>query len=548
MNYPSPLDMLYRWEKERGNEVFLRQPLESGRKTYTWKETGNQIRRMAAYLKSLNLEPGSRIALVSKNCSHWLMADLATMMAGHIFVPIYPNLNAENLKYVLEHSESKVLFVGKLDTWDEMRPGVPENGIQCIQFPFWDEGYTSWDDVIKDVEPITDNPGRDPNEWATIIYTSGTTGKPKGVVHRFHSFGFAAQNAVEYINCTPNERFFSYLPLCHIAERVLVEMGGLYSGGTISFAQSLETFPNDLAEAKPTIFLAVPRIWTKFQQGILKKMPQNRLNLLLKIPILSSLVKNKIKAGLGLQDARMVFSGAAPIPVSTMKWFEKLDIKIQEAYAMTENMSYSHVTLPTKIKHGSVGAPLPLVDVRINPEDEEIQVKHEAIMLEYYKQPEATAETITEDGYLRTGDTGSIDSEGFLKITGRVKDIFKTSKGKYVAPAPIEMKLSANEHVGQVCVVGDGIPQPIALVVKSEESVNLDDVTISNSLQSSLNELNTVLDKHENLNSIVVLNEDWTVENGALTPTMKIKRRVVEGKHKVNYENWYEKSETIIFS
>ncbi len=541
----SPLEMLYHWEATRPDVVYLRQPIDGQIHTWTWREVGDEVRRMAAALQAMDLPPKSKIGLLSKNCAHWIMADLATMMSGHVGVPLYPNLNADTVKFVLEHSEARVLFVGKLDTWKDMKSGVPES-VQLIAFPFYGhDEYTGWDYLTNAHQPLSGNYIPNPDDWASIIYTSGTTGYPKGVIHRFHAINFAISHAVRFINVGTGDRFFSYLPLSHIAERVLVELGSLYAGGTVDFAESLDTFAANLKVAKPTVFLGVPRIWSKFQQGILSKMPQAKLNRLLRIPIISGIVKKKIREGLGLEKARLVFTGAAPTPATLIHWFEKLDIRIQEAYAMTENCSYSHVTLPNNIKVGAVGQPLPHCEVRLG-EDDEIQTRHEALMVGYYKDPEQTAESFTEDGYLRTGDTGSIDSEGFLKITGRVKDIFKTTKGKYVAPAPIELSLSSNTFVGQVVVVGDNIPQPIALITPSEEMAGKSPAEIIASLSRTLQEVNSLLDQHENLKKVVVLKEEWTVENGFLTPSMKIKRRVVEGKHRERYPSWYEQKDIIV--
>ncbi len=544
----TPLDMLQQWESKQPDAVYLRQPIDRILHTWTWSEVGDEVRRMAAALKALGLPEGSKVALLSKNCAHWIMADLATMMAGLVGVPLYPNLKAETVRYVLDHSEAKAVFIGKLDDWPDMEPGVPEI-VTRIYFPFYghdDAPGLHWDALTHEHEPLNGHVDTDPEALGSIIYTSGTTGNPKGVMHRYHNFGFAATHAVRVLQVTPKDRFFSYLPLSHIAERLLVQMGSLYSGGSMDFAESLDTFASDLAKAKPTIFLGVPRIWTKFQQGILSKLPQSRLNLLLSIPIVSGLIKKKIKGGLGLDEARMCFTGAAAAPESLMKWFARLGIKLQEAYAMTENCCYSHATLPDSIKFGSVGKPLPLCEVRLG-EHNEVQVRHEALMQGYYKDPEKTKEAFTEDGFLRTGDEGYIDPSGHLFITGRVKDLFKTSKGKYVAPSPIELRLSANTHVGQVLVVGDGIPQPIAIVVPSEEALKAAREDIVRGLEETMTEVNKVLDHHEHVRCCVVLDEDWTVENGLLTPSMKIKRNVVEKRHKANYETWYEASETVLW-
>jgi long-chain acyl-CoA synthetase len=534
------LGMFYHWEKTKPNEIYLHQPIAGEWVTYTWAEAGNQIRRMAAYLKSQGWEPGSKIALVSKNCAHWLMADLAILMAGYVSVPIYPNVNADTVSYILKHSESKLLFVGKLDepNWAEMKKGVPED-FDCITFPrIGQPGYPIWDEVIEETAPMEGNVDRDFDDIMTIIYTSGTTGTPKGVVHKFISLAFAIAKFKKLLDLTSKERFFSYLPLSHIAERQLIEMGSLVTGGDIYFAQSLDTFVENLKECSPTIFLAVPRIWTKFQMGVLAKTPQSKLNLFTALPILSGIVKKKVRDGLGLSKAKLCLTGAAPIPVSLLEWYKKLGIPIMEVYGMTENAAYSHSNLPQAWKFGTVGQTLPECETKITDEGE-ICVKSVANMQEYFKEPEKTAEAL-RDGWLHTGDVGEIDGRGFLRITGRVKDIFKTSKAKYVAPNPIEMKLAKNSNIEQVCVVGTGIPQPIALVVLSEGAQAKSKADVEASLQETLEAVNPQLEHHEHLQNIVVVKEGWTPENGLLTPTLKIKRNEVDKVYGKKYEKWYE--------
>ena len=542
MKYLSPLEMLYKWENDKSDDIYLSQPINGKWYSWTWNDFALQVRKMAAYIKTLDLQPKSKIAILSKNCAHWKMADMAIMMSGHVSVPLYPNLSADTLSKILEHSETKLMFVGKLDNYLTMKSGVPKN-LDCISFPFYSENYPMWNDLIKNIQPISENINRDQNDLATIIYTSGTTGDPKGVMHSFFNLSFATTNAVNILPLK-EEIFFSYLPLCHIAERLLVQMGSLYSGGRVFFAESLETFSDNLAEAAPTIFLGVPRIWTKFQSGILAKINQNKLNILLSIPFISTLVKRKIKKGLGLTRTKNTFTGAAPTPAALINWFSKLDINIQEAYAMTENTCYSHVTFNHNIRIGYVGQALPKCQVKLS-RNNEILIKHDALMNGYYKMPDETSKTII-DGWLHTGDEGYIDNEGFLKITGRVKDLFKTSKGKYVAPSPIEMKLSENQYIEQVCLVGSGIPQPIAIVVLSEKTkMNLDQI-IKNSLNKILEKVNKNLDSHEKINNIVVVQDQWTVENKLLTPTMKIKRKEIENLYKENYNDWYVKDKVLI--
>jgi long-chain acyl-CoA synthetase len=544
MEIKSPLEMLYKYEKETPDKIYLRQPVGGFYHEYSRAKTADQVRRMAAVLKDLNLEPGSKIAILSKNCAHWILSDLAIMMSGHVSVPLYPNLSEESLRQILDHSETKVLFIGKLDNFAALKKGIPEN-VYCISYPLYGQPeYDNWDDLIAKKEPVKENIIRDKDELATIIYTSGTTGLPKGVMHTFHNLSFVSTNAFNYLKTDTNERFFSYLPLSHIAERLLVEMGSIYTGGSVSFAESLDLFPKNLADTKPTVFLGVPRIWTKFQQGILKKMPQKKLDLFLKIPVLSGIVKKKIISGLGLDKAKHIFTGAAPTPAELIKWFAKIGINIQEAYAMTENCCYSHVTVPENIKIGYVGSPLPYCEVKLS-EIDEILIKHEGLMSGYYKEPALTEEAFS-DGYLKTGDKGEIDSEGFLKITGRVKDLFKTSKGKYVAPSPIELKLSG-DLIEQVCLVGSGLPQPIALAVLFPNIKSAPREETEARLKSLLSKVNSELEKHEEVKKLIILKDEWTVENKVLTPSMKIKRDVLEKLYSDKYQNWYEQKGAVVW-
>lgn len=544
IEYKSPLAMLYHWEKTTPDKIYLQQPIDDVWNTRTWKQTADEVRRIAAYLKGLNLPSNSPIALVSKNCAHWILCDLAIFMAGHTSVPLYPNLQSNTLHQIMEHSEAKILFVGKLDDWNGMKAGVPE-GVKCISFPYYNyEDYETWDSLIKKHQPLPGNPDRNADERSTIVYTSGTTGNPKGVVFNFSNFSFVAQHATTHLGFTNKDRFFSYLPLSHIAERLLVEMISVYVGGEVWFAESLQKFPSNLATAKPTVFLGVHRIWTKFQQGILSKLPQKKLDRMLSIPLLSSIVKKKIKGKLGLQEARMVITGAAPTPPSLINWFGRIGIKIQEAYAMTENCCYSHINLKNNIKIGAVGQPFPLCEVRLGDE-QEIQMKHPALMIGYHKEPEMTNDAFTSDGFLKTGDEGSIDAEGFLKITGRVKDLFKTAKGKYVAPSPIEMKLAATDDIEQICVTGSGLPQPIALIVLSEQGRKKSREELGLSLKETVQQLNESLEPHEKVSKVIIMQDEWTVENNLLTPSFKIKRNEIEKKYARHYEDW-EGSEGII--
>jgi long-subunit acyl-CoA synthetase (AMP-forming) len=428
-----------------------------------------------------------------------------------------------------------------------MKEGVPA-GMQCISFPYYGpKGYIAWDKLIRQHEPLTGDTLRDPNEPGTLIYTSGSTGTPKGVMHKIYNFSYASHRGISYLGLNPGDRFFSYLPLAHIGERLFVEMGVLYSGGEVWFAESIDKFQDNIRTAAPTVFLGVHRIWKKFQEGILSRLSESKLNLLLKIPLISGILKNKIKKGLGLHEAKNVFTSAAPTPVDLILWFRKIGIHIGEGYAMTENFAYSHASLMHEARPGYVGHPLPGVEVRFG-DDGEIQIKHPALMDGYYKDPELTRETLTEDGYLRTGDKGEADAEGYLKITGRTKEIFKTSKGKYVVPNTIEMKVGSHQDIEMSCVTGISLPQPIILITLSETGKKKDQSQMAREIAEHIQRINAQLDAHEKIQKVVILDENWTIDNNMLTPTLKLKRKKVEEKYENRFGEWYNQEPFVVTS
>lgn len=547
---PLPLERFYHWEKHSPARICFTQPLGGGAvQDITWQEAGQQIRAMAAYLRQIGVKPGDNVALISKNCAHWIMADLAIWMAGGVSVPLYPTLTADSVRQILEHSESNYLFVGKLDDWPAMAPGVAGH-IQCISFPLSpDNDFPTWHDIIETTTPLADSPTRSHGELATIIYTSGTTGTPKGVMHTFNGIACGASQAANIYDASSEDRMLSYLPLSHVAERMVVEMLQLYQGMHVFFAESLDTFTQDLQRARPTVFFAVPRIWAKFQAGVFARMDERKLNLLFRVPVVAGIIKKKLREALGLHETRLAFSGAAPISGSLLDWYRRLGIEILEVYGMTENMGYSHSTRQGEGRVGYVGQANPQVEVKLG-QGNEVLVRSPTTMVGYYKEPEKTRETLTEDGFLRTGDVGVIDADGSLKITGRIKEIFKTSKGKYVAPFPIESRLLASGHVEQCCVVGHSMPQPMALVALAEADLQaLRDgegrEQIQRDLEALFKEVNGALDPHEKLKTIVVTNGEWSIENGIMTPTLKIKRNVLEDRYQERIEDWYETKEKV---
>jgi long-chain acyl-CoA synthetase len=473
------------------------------------------------------------------------MSDLAIMMAGHISIPIYPTLGADSIFQILTHSESKAIIIGKLDDYKSQKAGIPD--IHKISISLYGEREGEiWEDLLNNEYPPLEIHKQQPDDLATIIYTSGTTGTPKGVMHTVNNFMVAANTFKEAVDLPEHPRFFSYLPLGHIAERVGIEMFGLVNGATISFAESLDTFAADLEATQPHTFFAVPRIWSKFQEKILENLPQKKLDTLMRIPLLNTIIKKKLKKKLGLSSAVTIISGAAPLAVSLIDWYKKIGIKILQGYGMTEDCIISHINLPDKNRTGSVGQALEGVKTKLTAEGE-LCLHNGCLMQGYFKNPEITVEVFTEDGYLKTGDIGEYDHDGYFFITGRAKDQFKTDKGKYISPAPIELELSKNLDIEQICIVGTGIPQPIALVTTSLIAKEKSRSALSESLLASIEAINPSLDKHEKIEKIIIMKEDWTVENGLATPTLKVKRNSIEKIHQPYYLSWFENPDKVIF-
>ncbi len=548
------LQRLYHWERTAPERVVLTQPLGGGTvKDFTWRALVDEARRMAAHLKSLGFEPGDRIAILGKNSAHWLIADFAVWMAGLVSVPLYPTLAAGSVRQILEHSEARLLFVGKLDAWDDMKAGIPD-GLPCVRLPLAPAfDAPAWEEILARTDPLLPGePVRDGGELATIMYTSGTTGVPKGVMHSFAAFAWSIAAVIERLRFGERSRILSYLPLSHVAERTLVEHGLLATGMHVYFAESLDTFASDLKRARPTIFFAVPRIWVKFQQGVLAKMPAQKLDRMLRIPILRGSVRRKVLAALGLDACEVAAGGAAPMPVDLLRWYARLGLEISEVYGMTENCGVSHCTLPGRQRPGTVGYPYEGVESRIDAENDEVQVRSPGLMLGYYKEPALTREAFTADGWLRTGDKGVLDEEGGLRISGRVKDLFKTSKGKYVTPAPIEDRLVMHPAVEACCVTGPNLGQPIALLMlnldaSQRTAAEAERAALAGSLEAHLRAINASLDPHERLDCLVVVSEPWTVESGLVTPTFKVRRNRVEELYARHFEQWAAHRQAVVW-
>lgn len=550
----TPLDDFLHWEKTTPDAVFLRQPYGREWRTWTYAEAGIIARRMVGALRGLGLRKGDHIGILSKNCCHWILADLAIMMGGYVSVPFYASTPKASLADLLRRSDVKALFIGKLEQWGDKSEAIPE-GVTCIRFPHYggnaqvDIGH-DWDTLLAGHEPVQDihKPGLD--ELWTILFTSGTTGSPKGVMHRYRTPALIirGERLTNFIGIfqVPHQKYFSFLPLNHVGERIGVEVSCLASGGTISFGESIDTFIFNLQDTQPTMLFAVPRIWTKFHQGVLARMPEKRLNLLLSLPVISGIVRNKIRTGLGMRDVRTVATGAAITPKHIKRFFHKLGIHLIESYGMTEACGSISNGVDPDTPENSVGRVVPFCEVRIDPSNGEILMRTPHAMMGYYKEPEMTAQVL-RDGWIHSGDKGYMDERGYLHLTGRINDAFKTAKGQFIVPNPIEERLSTCPHIEQVCLVGMTCPQPIALVNLNAEALKAERAGIQAELVEHLAKVNTGCANHERVSTIVITQETWSEDNQLLTPTLKVRRERIDARYADHYLRWHEEPSSVIW-
>jgi long-chain acyl-CoA synthetase len=546
-----PLECIYRWERERADKPFLTQPFSGGTvRHWTWAQALDESRRMAAYLKAQQWEPGSNVAILAKNCAWWIMADIAIWMAGHVSVPIYPSLRPQSIRQILEHSGAKACFLGATDE-REATGAADIPGMFWIAFPTATQGAdVSWNALIEANAPLAGHPVRPAGALATIIYTSGTTGTPKGVMHSFSAFAHDTKVLLRLLALERPQRVLSYLPLAHIVERAGIEFTSFRLGSRIFFTAGIESFIDDLQRARPTIFLSVPRLLLKFQQGVFAKMPREKLERLLRIPAVNLFVKRRILRRLGLNTVHLAACGAAPLPTEILLWYRSLGLQLAEGYGMTETM-ITHLPAPDVVRPGYVGCAIEGVETRVSAEGE-LQVRSPMNMMGYFREPAMTSEAFTPDGFFRTGDLVALDPDGQLRIIGRLKEQFKTSKGKYVAPAPIECRLMEHPSVEACCLMGAGHPTPFAIVVLAD-SVRDGAIdpevrrTVEQSLLARMTSINAELDPFERLCMIVIADGPWTVGNGLITPTLKIRRGVLEQRYEELVEEWRSQNRPIVW-
>lgn len=546
---PALLERAYDWERNHPAQIFLTQPHHHGElRQWTWSVALNESRRIAAHLNCY--PPGAHIAILSKNSAWWILADLAIWISGRVSVPIYPSLRAAHIRDLLQHSEARACFLGPTEEHDiAAQCALPD--LDFIALPnAAGSAAIEWDHLLESNLPIPGNPIPDPESLATIIYTSGTTGAPKGVMHCHAALAADAEAITRLLAIESEQRLLSYLPLAHIVERVGVEACAILCGWHIFFGEGLDTFLADLHRARPTLFLSVPRLLLKFQQGVFARIPPQKLDRLLRIPGISRVLKHRILHRLGLDTVHHAASGAAPLPPEMLLWFRKLGLDLMEGYGMTETM-VTHLPPPDGERPGYVGAPLQGVETRVSAQNE-LLIRGPSNMLGYFRDPALTAQAFTPDGFFKTGDIVETAPDGQIKIIGRIKEQFKTSKGKYVAPAPIESLLMQHPDVESCCLMGSGQPSPFAVVVISAAArARCADPVARRALEAGLlarvAAINAGLEAFERIEQIVIADGPWTIANGFLTPTLKIRRAAVEAEYQKKLESWTSQALPILW-
>ena len=566
-------------------------------KPITWRDFGDQAKEVANGLISLGVDAGDCVALLSLNRPEWHLSDAGIMLTGAKTVPIYVTSSPNQVSYIVGHSEAKVAIVENQDQLDKIlktKTEMPK--LQKVVVVTGESaGEEDWIISFDELKRLGREDGKDsgalderiasvkPEDLATIVYTSGTTGPPKGVMLTHGNFVWTLESVGKVLPFNDGaDRVLSYLPLSHIFERLTSDWGGVYHGIDVWFAQSTQTLREDLADCRPTFFIGVPRVYEKFHMAMLaniEKHPKKDLvkkaiaagtekveleqagksvpiGLKLKHAALDKLVLSKLRHGIGMENVRFAVTGAAAINPEILKFMHAIGIDLLEGYGQTEDNAPTSVNPPGRARIGSVGPPIPGLEVKID-DDGEILVRGPNVFQGYYKNEKATKETVTDDGFLRTGDVGEFDSAGYLRITDRKKDLFKTAGGKYIAPADIEGKLKFAPIVGQAVVIGDNRPFPTALLTldpdvapvwAKEQGIEFTDVTELSGNEKVLevvgkvvDEVNSTLSQPEQIKKWTLLERDFSEDAEEITPTLKVRRKTITEKYGDVIDRMYAK-------
>src|SRR3954462_2293303 len=565
----------------------------------SWRQWLQISKEIAYALHTTDFRPGDVASIIANAVPEWVFADMGVLCGGGVSSGIYPTDSAAQVEYLVNDSRTKVIFAEDEEQLDKIlscRARCPTlerivvfdmEGLNAFSDPMvmsLAEFMALGSNQIQDREGLWDEMvgSRVASDLAILVYTSGTTGPPKGAMHSNRSVVHQMRHANDLFKSTDNEERLVFLPLCHVAERVGGYYNSLALGSVMNFAESPETVPDNLREVQPTAFLAVPRVWEKFYSGITialkdatsfqKWMYRNALSIGNRMtecriegqtPSIGLRIANKfaywlvfrnIRRMLGLDRCRLAFTGAAPIAPDLIRWYLALGIDMREVYGQTENCGVATVMPSDRVKLGSVGKAAPWGEVKISP-DGEILIRGDFLFMGYLNQPEKTAETIDAQGWLHTGDVGSIDNEGFVKITDRMKDIIITSGGKNITPSEIENQLKFSPYVSDTVVVGDKRPYLTCLVMIDQENVEKyaqdHDIPFTNYaslcraaeiqdlIQREIEAVNATFARVETIKKFYLIERQLTPEDEELTPTMKLKRSFVNKRYATEINAMY---------
>lgn len=574
--------------KKQKDNVALKYKQGNSWKTKSWSQYHQEVRNAAKGLIKLGVEPGKGVSIIGFNCPQWMIADLSAIYAGACPAGIYTTNTPQQCQYVASHSESQVAVVedrDQLAKFKQIRDKLPD--LKAIVMMFGDDDdddVYSWQEFLELGEEVSDDDlhkridAQQPEDVCTYIYTSGTTGDPKAVMLTHDNITFTTRTAFELLGRSDSDVVISYLPLSHIAEQVISLHGPMLTEGSVAFAESIEKLGDNLKEVRPTLFFAVPRVWEKIQAKIVEAASKNS-GLKKKIgawargvgldggyadqkgharPFLyglaDKLVFSKVRENLGLDRCRIQISAAAPISKDTLDFFLSLGVPIMEVYGMSECTGPATVSVPGHYKTGYVGRNMPGCETKI-AEDGEILMRGRHVFKGYFKNEAATAEALDDEGWLHSGDIGEIDGDGYLKITDRKKDLLITAGGENIAPQVIESKLKGIPVVAQAVVVGDRKKHLSALLTLDETKIDqaieesgakaktmaeaAADPKMHDWLMDQVNSVNRNLAKVQTIKKIKILPADLSIEGGELTPTMKVKRKVVNKKYEADIAAFY---------
>ncbi len=592
--------MFWNAAAQRADKVWMRQKQLGIWRSWTWAQTADAVREVAGGLMSLGFAPGSTASILSNTVIEWVLADLAVLSVGGVANGIYPTDAATQVHYLCEDSGTTVLFVEddeQLDKALEVRPQLPRlqkivvfdmDGLRGLH----DDGVISLDRLRElgrayhaahpQHLPLRVAACR-PDDLAILIYTSGTTGKPKGAMHSHRSLVHTVRGYNTLIAQDESDERMCFLPLCHVAERVGGEYFALYTGSVLNFVENPETVPENVREIAPTVFTAVPRVWEKFYSGVMitlkeasrlqqiaygwsigvgtriadKVLAGEAVSGLLKAQFMLArwLALDNVRLSVGIHRARFCVTGAAPISPDLVKWYLALGVPMLEVWGMTESCGASTGVPAHRMRPGSIGPATGYNEVRVDPATGEILVRGTNVFMGYLNQPEKTAETIDADGWLHTGDVGTMDADGYFRITDRMKDIIITAGGKNVTPSELENELKFSPYVTDAVVIGDRRPYLTVIIMIDQENVEKfaqdSDVPFSNYasltraaevqelIQAEIDRVNLKFARVEQIKKFFLLETQLSAEDEELTPTMKLKRKLVEKKYAERIEAMY---------